>query len=144
MLRKKKPKRDSGTRSAVTKGPLRDPEHLARVRTLKCCECHTPPPTQAHHIRECFPRTMGVRVGDDRVIPLCQACHAELHANSRTFWDDRHRAVRDHAQVLYRTTLSLRGEANPESGALSVEGVGRGMSGALDAAHPDERERMAR
>ena len=29
-----------------------------------------------------------------------------------------------------------RGKAHPESGALSVEGVGRGMSGALDAAHP--------
>jgi hypothetical protein len=113
MIRKRKAKRDSGTRSRVSKGPIRDPKHLARVRDLKCCECHTPPPSEPHHIRECYPRTMGVRVGDDKVIPLCRACHAELHANSRTFWDDRQRKVRDHAQMLYAETLSLR--ANPKS-----------------------------
>ncbi len=115
MLTKRKKRRDSGTRSKVSKGPIRDPEHLARVRTLRCWICYSPSiPTEAHHIRECYPRTMGVRVGDDKVLPLCDVCHRMVHRNSRTFWTQPD-VTRGTAARMYVETLSLRGKAKSKS-----------------------------
>ncbi len=115
-LRKRKPKRDSGTRSKVSKKPLRDPEHLARVRTKRCWSCFAAQGTEAHHIRECYPRTMGRRIGDDKTIPLCSPCHIALHRRSRTFWQGSKDSVVSYAAALYVESLSLRGEANPNGG----------------------------
>lgn len=93
-------------RSLVSKKPLRDAEHLARVRTLYCHICGGTP-CHAHHIRECLPRTMGVRVGDDMVIPLCPPCHTHLHDNGGTVWDYPESIVKK-AAALYAETLKLR------------------------------------
>ncbi len=120
MLRKCKRKTNPlkpDTRSKAKKGPLRDPEHLERVRGLLCWLCQRTP-CEAHHIRECFPRTMGVRVGDDRVIPLCSGCHRDVHAKSRRFWL-LPEIPRNQAALLYAETLSLRGEAHPSSNPRS-------------------------
>ena len=110
MLRKRKAKRDSGTRSRVTKGPARDAQHLAKVRALGCFACNAQA-VEAHHIRECYPRTMGKRIGDDKVVPLCKSCHAELHAHSRTFWQDTKGSVIAFAEALYAETLRRRNDS---------------------------------
>ncbi len=112
MLRKAKKRRDSGTRSKVSKGPIRDPEHLTRVRGLNCMGCHAPGPSEAHHIRECYPRTMGVRVGDNKVIPLCRLCHRSIHETGQWATPDIARA---NAAEYYAETLSLRGKAKSKS-----------------------------
>ena len=76
----------TGQRIDSGKGPIRDRAHMARVAQQVCLICRLPHP-QVHHIRECFPRTMGVRVGDDKTVPLCPTHHAELHmTNTDAFW----------------------------------------------------------
>lgn len=72
--------------SRVDKGPWRSEAHKALVRREPCLVCgdfaH-----HAHHIRECLPRTMGVRVGDEWCVPLCERDHRALHeTNNVTFW----------------------------------------------------------
>ncbi len=110
-----KKRRDSGTRSKVSKGPLRDPEHLARVRRHACVTCRLRVEIEAHHIRECFPRTMGKRIGDNWVVPLCRWCHIDVHGMSRTFWHNAQVAAIPLAATLYAETLSLRGKAKSKS-----------------------------
>lgn len=69
--------------------PVRDPKHLAFVRTLPCLICGAYG-VDAHHIRAFQPRTMGKRVGDDSTVPLCRACHDELHrGKEEAFWAQR-------------------------------------------------------
>lgn len=98
-------------RSLVSKGPARDEAHLDRVRSLPCYVCgYGSEPSEAHHIRECYLRTMGVRVGDDKVVPLCSTCHRMLHRNSRHYWSFPD-VVRLEASILYAETLRLRNDA---------------------------------
>ena len=107
---KPKPEGKRLGKSKVTKGPLRDPEHLARVREQPCEMCSfNGSLSEAHHIRECFPRTMGKRIGDDKTIPLCATCHRMLHRNSRDFWGLPERAV-TRAAMLYDATLKARAD----------------------------------
>ena len=87
MLRKKKPKRDSGTRSRVSKKPWACKAYRDHVKSLPCIVCAVPA-VDAHHIRETFARTMGRRISDIWVVPLCRAHHTDLHNHSRTFWSD--------------------------------------------------------
>ena len=73
-------------KSAVSKGPARDKEHLAFIRSLSCCVCHRSG-SQAHHVRSIGPRTMGKRVSDYLTISLCRQHHATLHSmNEGDFW----------------------------------------------------------
>jgi hypothetical protein len=64
---------------AVSKGPARDPEHLAKVRGERCLACEAGSPIEAHHARELLPRSMGRRVSDYITTPLCTGCHYRLH-----------------------------------------------------------------
>ena len=77
-------------RSAVDKRPWTSEAYKTYVRTEFACLTCRRPTEHAHHIRECLPRTMGLRVSDKYIVPLCERCHTELHARSRTFWTDRH------------------------------------------------------
>lgn len=93
--------------SAVDKGPLVDRSHRARVAEAPCMVCGLRGLTQAHHIRECFPRTMGVRIGDEWCVPLCVTHHAELHAiNNETFWKHYHLDPKGWARRFYKETAS--------------------------------------
>ncbi len=94
MLRKKKPKRDSGTRPKVKnpRAPARDEKHLAKVRQEACyvagrwdaCEGGS----EAHHVRCLGPRSMGVRKSDYLTVPLCRWHHIGLHrSKEETFWN---------------------------------------------------------
>ncbi len=87
MLAKRKKRRDSGTRSKVSKGPARDEKHLAKVRLENCLFCQRFGPNEAHHIRLGL-RTMGVRKSDYLAVPLCNACHRMLHEGKEEhFWN---------------------------------------------------------
>lgn len=96
--------------SQVDKGPLRDNPHRGRVNEQKCLVCGLAYP-HAHHIRECFPRHMGLKIGDDMTVPLCVTHHAELHTlNNATFWDRYNIDPVSWAKAFYAETLSLRGK----------------------------------
>lgn len=103
------------TRSRVSKRPLKDALHRKRVNMLPCCVCaFREQPSEAHHIREMYSRTMGRRIGDDKVVPLCVSminrpgCHENLHKYSRNFWDQINFDPRIIAAELYAETLRLR------------------------------------
>lgn len=92
--------------------PIRDRAHMARVAEQRCLICQMPHP-QAHHIRECFPRTTGVRIGDDKTVPLCVTHHAELHTmNNAKFWARYRIDPVKWAGEFYLETLAMRGHWN--------------------------------
>ncbi len=77
-------------KSATDKRPWASKAYRDYVRAeFPCLTCRRPT-EHTHHIRECLPRTMGVRVSDKFIVPLCERCHTQLHAGSRTFWAERH------------------------------------------------------
>lgn len=119
MLRKKRrtpnPTKIS-TRSAVRKGPLKDPAHLARIRTLPCIACVRlgfvqMTKTQAHHCRQ---GKMGVRPGDDRAAPVCVKHHLDqyptgLHKiGEKKFWAMIEINPDTYTERLYAETLAGR------------------------------------
>lgn len=101
-------------RSAASKKPLRDKAHRQRVNGLPCLVCRFPPPSEAHHVREALPRTMGVRVGDDKVVPLCEGHHSILHSRSRKFWSEMAIDPLPIAAKLYAETIRLRERSHPQ------------------------------
>lgn len=80
----------------VGKGPVKDPAYVEFIGSLSCCVCDAQQLTQnllteAHHARECFERTMGLRIGDHCCVPLCIAHHQDayprsVHAMGRFEW----------------------------------------------------------
>lgn len=66
---------------------IRDPQHLAFVRTQPCLVCGRRP-AHAHHLRFAQPRGMGLKVSDEFTLPLCNVHHDELHrtADERAWW----------------------------------------------------------
>ena len=104
----------TSSRSRVSKKPLQDLAHRRRVNGAHCLVCNWPPPSESHHIRECFPRTMSRRIGDDKVVPLCTStvsrpgCHENLHKYSRRFWIALKLDPVPVAAALYAETLALR------------------------------------
>lgn len=82
-------------RSAVSKGPARDPAHLAKVRAWGCLVCVSQRgsygmPVEAHHVRCIGPRTLGKRVSDYLSVPLCPYHHVKLHAgDEQQYWESK-------------------------------------------------------
>lgn len=74
-------------KSMVSKKPWKCQAYRDYVKQLPCLICASPA-VDAHHIRETLDRTMGRRISDVWVVPLCRAHHNDLHAHSRTFWSD--------------------------------------------------------
>mgnify|MGYP001572091479 CR=1 FL=1 len=67
--------------------PLRDKKHLAYIRTLPCCLCNAPPPSEAAHLRLGLAGGTAVKPGDDLTVPLCRGCHdLETRTGPRKFW----------------------------------------------------------
>ena len=56
----------------------RDKEHLRYLSSLPCVVCGRLP-SQAHHLRHAQPRAMGLKVGDQWTVPLCNLHHRALH-----------------------------------------------------------------
>jgi hypothetical protein len=66
------------TRRLDDKGPARNSVWLARIRSLPCLCCphgRQSHPTEAHHPKGLFPRTIGKRISDLLCLPLCQWHH---------------------------------------------------------------------
>lgn len=96
----------------IDKGPIRDRAHRVRVAQHPCLICRTTF-VHSHHIRECYPRTMGVRIGDNHLVPLCVLHHAELHTcNNDSFWRRHHIDAKKWASDFYAETLRLRGPSS--------------------------------
>jgi len=90
---------------------VKNPEHLKRVRGLSCYLCGVTP-CDPHHLMRVPSRGMGVRSNDDEVIPLCRACHQEVHSvgDEREIFKahgESYDRARLFAADLYRTTLRL-------------------------------------
>lgn len=108
---------------------VRDPEHLARVRTMPCLlrghpdhECDgftrygrrgSVIVIQAAHVRG-----KGAFGGDEQVVPLCEAAHSvgthSLHALNVPGFNKRWGVnLRKTATALYDETMRLRGKDTP-------------------------------
>ncbi len=58
--------------------PHRDPEHLARIRQMRCAFCGGPGGVP-HHVRRWGKGWMGTKPPDYMAIPSCVACHSRVH-----------------------------------------------------------------
>jgi len=76
----------TNSRSRVSKKPWESKSYRDWVKANNYCLICYGAAHEAHHVRECLPRTMGVRVSDKWVVPLCLTHHNDLHQHSRTFW----------------------------------------------------------
>lgn len=57
----------------------------ALCRTMPCCACHKPAPSDPHHLK-----TRGAGGDDSFCIPLCRFCHDALHHDGPSFWNFAH------------------------------------------------------
>lgn len=65
---------------------VRDKDHLARVRAMRCLLCGATPCDPAH-VRDGLGGGMGMKPSDDLVVPLCHPHHAEQHRVGEVpFW----------------------------------------------------------
>ena len=60
--------------------PIKNKRHLERVASLPCVVCETDQ-VQSHHIRKAPLTGAGLKASDWFAFPLCQSCHAFLHAD---------------------------------------------------------------
>ena len=78
----------------------KDPKHLKRVASMECCVCGWPD-SDAHHIIGTKRGGMGYKSsGDDETIPLCRACHTELHTMGHKTWESIFGKQTDHLKRL--------------------------------------------
>ena len=78
--------------SEAPKGPERSSAHLGRVRQQPCLVCDPDTqgtPTEAHHPKGLFPRTMGVRISDYLAVPLCRWHHRDGREALHTTGDEQ-------------------------------------------------------
>ena len=52
------------------------PKHLEYIRSLPCCVCQLPAPSDAHHLR-LLPGGHTMRGHDRNTVPLCRSCHTD-------------------------------------------------------------------
>jgi hypothetical protein len=66
---------------------VRDEAYLNTLRGTPCLVCKRG--SQAHHLQHVGERGVGMKSGDDWAVPLCHACHEQLHkfGDERTWWD---------------------------------------------------------
>lgn len=65
----KEPKPERGTKACK--------EHLKLIKSLPCCVCSSPPPNDAHHIKN--NTGLALKSSDFETIPLCSSCHYDFH-----------------------------------------------------------------
>ena len=86
--------------SAVPKpSRVRDPDYLARIRTLPCLLAKREPCTcggfldvvrKTYRIEAAHVRSRGAGGGDDQVVPLCGTHHREAHRIGHKSFEKRH------------------------------------------------------
>jgi hypothetical protein len=107
------------TRRLDDKGPSRNSAWLAHIRSLPCLCCahggqrH---PTEAHHPKGLFPRTIGKRISDLLALQLCQ-WHHTLAPDALHRTGDEQRWWRSKGVDPYGVILSnLAGCRDPDKG----------------------------
>lgn len=92
--------------------PVRDAKYLAEVREMECCVTATPGPSDPAHIRYGLGGGMGMKPGDDCVLPLKHDLHQIQHqVGEVVFWakylpmnpDLLMKCVKAYARELYRS-----------------------------------------
>lgn len=83
--------------------PRKDARWLNFIRSLPCCMCLKPAPSEAHHSLAHKPG-LGMKASDHHTIPLCggpQGCHACLHTYRGRFqgWTKQMRKDWERAKV---------------------------------------------
>lgn len=73
---------------------VKDPKHLKRVAAMECCVCGWPD-SDAHHIIGGKDSGMALKPDDTRTIPLCRACHNELHMMGHLTWETMHSVTQE-------------------------------------------------
>jgi hypothetical protein len=65
---------------------IRSEKYLRHVRGQPCLSCGMP--GEAHHVNIAMKRGVGLKVGDNWVVPLCHPCHMDLHhvGNEAAWW----------------------------------------------------------
>ncbi len=100
-LRKAKKRRNSGTRSRVSKRAIKDALHLAYVRRNPCILCATDPRiypkepyvlgwaavSEAHHCRKLVQSKGLLPRHDALTVPLCSFHHKSVDGDERRLWD---------------------------------------------------------
>lgn len=66
---------------------IRSEAYLRHVRGHPCLVCGRH--GEAHHVNTAMERGVGLKVGDNWVVPLCHGCHMALHrfGDEKTWWD---------------------------------------------------------
>lgn len=80
---KKKPRHD---------GKVRSERHKNFVRRHNCIvdDCAEIEGIHAHHVRKYTEAGMGLKPGDEWVVPLCQDHHGALHTNGQATFESMH------------------------------------------------------
>jgi hypothetical protein len=63
------------------------PKYLKYIREKPCLCCGAG--SDAHHLTFAQPKALASKVGDQFCVPLCRACHSDLHTGGlpeRTWW----------------------------------------------------------
>lgn len=93
------PKRKKRERSGIRDddGPIRCPSHLKWVRGHECCAIskpiHCEGRIEAHHLQSfrAIEGGMGMKVGDDKAVPLCNFHHWDIHAVGQPLFEKTYR-----------------------------------------------------
>ena len=95
---------------------IRSRKHLMFIASLPCMMCQRTD-VQAAHIRTGNGAGVGLKSGDDCVVPLCVECHRVQHSTSeKKFWGDN----LDKAQNLAKRLYELTGKRDEALMALTV------------------------
>ncbi|MGR4929869.1 ERF family protein [Bradyrhizobium sp. CAR08] len=80
----------------------RSKDHRLFVRGQPCLVCQQSP-SDPHHLKFAQPRSLGRKVSDEFIVPLCRAHHEELHrhGNERAWWANLQIAPLPVAQELW-------------------------------------------
>lgn len=70
--------------------PIRDKKYIEFVRSLPCCVCGYPPPTDPHHYQQKGQGGTGTKVSDYQAVPLCHHHHVEYHNIGRQSFIIKH------------------------------------------------------
>nr|WP_249813118.1 ERF family protein [Bradyrhizobium sp. 156] len=100
---------------AIPKEPprKRSKNHRLFVRGQPCLVCEQSP-SDPHHLKFAQPRSLGRKVSEEFIVPLCRTHHRDLHrhGNERAWWADMQIAPLPVAQDLWAAS-PVHGIASP-------------------------------
>jgi hypothetical protein len=121
--RSKKQSRSDAIRALGKMVRLRDKDHRRFVLRQACLVCGRVP-SDPHHLTFTQPRSMGRRVSDEFIVPVCRVHHRELHRSGDevAWWRKLNIDPLPVALTLWQRTRA-DGELAPTMEALAVKTV---------------------